>query len=111
MRATTALDALVQAVFTATESPRAFSLLESRCGNNLPFIRPDDLEYTELVFRIQCAALKASGGKMDRLESAVALAEKDWRDLLVGEGFGNSLTAHRHWANEQIARSCSIQCG
>jgi hypothetical protein len=49
------------------------------------------------VERIQCAALKASGGKLDKLYDAIALAQTDWRDLLVAAGFANDPRAHLDW--------------
>jgi len=38
---------------------------------------------TPLSERIQAALLIAAGGNLDRLLEAAALAETDWRDLLV----------------------------
>ena len=47
--------------------------------------------------RVQCAALKLSAGRMDGLYDAIALAQTDWRDLLVAAGFAEDTRAHKSW--------------
>ncbi|HEV2199940.1 MAG TPA: hypothetical protein VGR73_08965 [Bryobacteraceae bacterium] len=47
--------------------------------------------------RVRFAALKFSDGELEMLESAVKLAQTDWRDLLVATGFANDVGAHRKW--------------
>ncbi|HSF95772.1 MAG TPA: hypothetical protein VLA52_12165 [Thermohalobaculum sp.] len=47
--------------------------------------------------RVQCAALKLSEGRIDRLYDAIALAQTDWRDLLVAAGFAEGPRAHLAW--------------
>jgi hypothetical protein len=42
------------------------------------------------------AALKLSEGTITKLHSAVALGQKDWRDLLVAANFGTA-DAYRSW--------------
>ena len=42
------------------------------------------------------AALKLSEGTIEKLQSAVALGQKDWRDLLVAANFG-AADAYRSW--------------
>ena len=69
-------------------------ILQTQCGNNLPFLGPETPESLE---RVRFAALDLSAGRMDKLRDAVALANKDRRDLLVGAGFGESVDAHKHW--------------
>ena len=44
--------------------------------------------------RLRYAALKLSGGRLDALREAVELARIDWRDLLMGAGFGYDVHAH-----------------
>ena len=34
---------------------------------------------------------------MDKLYDAIALAQTDWRDLLVAAGFGDDVQAHKDW--------------
>lgn len=43
----------------------------------------------EGVERLQAAIVLSAGGSTSRLQEAVALAELDWRDLLVGAGLAN----------------------
>jgi hypothetical protein len=38
--------------------------------------------------------LRIHGGSLDRLWVAVEPAQSDWRDTLVGAGFGHDPTAH-----------------
>jgi hypothetical protein len=47
--------------------------------------------------RIRFAALKLSAGNLEALRSAVGLANRDWRDLLMAAGFGRDVDAHRSW--------------
>ena len=40
--------------------------------------------------RVQLAAIKLSGGSMSRLIEEIAVAQADWRDVLVAAGLENS---------------------
>ena len=51
----------------------------------------------EAYERIHCAALKLSEGRFDKLYDAIALAQTDWRDLLVVAGFAQRTDAHLDW--------------
>ena len=79
---------------------RAFvrEVLSDHCGRNLPFIEHSDEVKLE---RVQFAALKLSEGKLDKLDRAVALAKRDWRDLLVAAGFAEDINAHLSWLPAQ----------
>lgn len=84
----------VAALFVPAERDDASSILVSRCGDQLPGMAqasPHDLE------RIRFAALRLSRGRLRELKQAVALAETDWRDLLVAAGFAEDPTAHLRW--------------
>ena len=70
------------------------ALLEARCAARLPMIAKQGENGIE---RVRCAVLKLSEGKMDRLEHAVERANRDWRDVLVWSGFGQSASAHKAW--------------
>ena len=96
---------LVQKLFAPEQHQAAARLLEEECGNNLPFLAELDPYRLE---RFRFAALKLSGGRLSDLQTAVAVARQDWRDLLVAAGFANSLDAHKQWAAEAI-RSASRQ--
>jgi hypothetical protein len=69
-------------------------LLEEDCGAALPGTDNASAEFFE---RVQCAALKLSEGRVDRLYDAIALAQTDWRDLLVAAGFAEDIRAHKEW--------------
>jgi hypothetical protein len=69
-------------------------LLLHQCGNNLPLL--EKLNEIELE-RFRFAALKLSGGNIDKLREAIELAKKDWRDLLMASEFATDLTAHTRW--------------
>jgi hypothetical protein len=91
---------LVQALFPG-EAAQAAQLLVERCGQNLPFMQDRDEHQLE---RIRFAALKISGGSLQKLDEAIGIAQRDWRDVLVWAGFGNSLTEHERWAEQVLSR-------
>ncbi len=72
-------------------------LLLEQCGNKLPFLgRVDSTE----MDRFRFAVLKLSGGDWEKLQKAVELAKRDWRDLLVAAGFANDPESHTAWLPE-----------
>jgi hypothetical protein len=81
-------------LFRPKDRADAVELLVKECGNNLPFLEKLD-EYQLERFRF--AALKISGGDLNKLYRAVELAQRDWRDLLVAAGFGDDVEAHNRW--------------
>ena len=85
----------LEALFAGDDAELAAALLEAECGRNLPFCAAPDR--ARLIERIRIAALKLSAGKLDALESAVAMAKQDWRDVLVAAGFGEDTEAHLRW--------------
>jgi len=88
--------AIVRRLFDEPERALVADLLARECGTNLPFCQAwsgADLE------RVRFAVLKLSGGNVERLRRDIRLAQVDWRDVLVAAGFGNSLEAHRRWAD------------
>lgn len=84
----------LEQLFPQEQWPVAMALLESECGNSLPLIEKQGLEGIE---RVRCAALKLSEGSLEKLRTAVRVAQSDWRDVLVAAGFANSLVAHLVW--------------
>ena len=72
-------------------------MLRERCGDTLPFV---DASRTGLAERIRYAVLKLSGGRISELEHHVALAARDWRDVLLAAGFGHDPAAHLTWMPE-----------
>ena len=71
-------------------------LLARECGDNLPLTGPPSSTRTH--DRIRFAVLKLSEGDPTKLRDLVRHANRDWRDVLVWAGFGDSLTAHEEWA-------------
>ena len=84
----------IAALFPEVQQAEVARLLMTKCGKSLPF--RDMLGATGRE-RVQFAVLKISGGSMDRLVSAVELAQSDWRDAIVGAGFEDDLSAHSQW--------------
>lgn len=81
-------------LFPLSERALVRSILSEQCGHNLPFM--DHVDEAKLE-RFQFAALKLSEGKLDKLSRAVALAKRDWRDLLIAAGFAEDINVHRSW--------------
>ena len=84
----------IDILFPPDDREPAKALLYEQCGNNLPFQEKADMYELE---RFRFAALKYSDGDLGLLESAVRLAQQDWRDLLMATGFDNDVEAHRRW--------------
>jgi hypothetical protein len=57
--------------------------------------------------RLRFAALKVSDGKLALLESAVKLAQVDFRDLLMAADFGE-VDAHRKWQPKPVGEPSEI---
>ncbi len=85
----------IAALFPAERRAEVADLLVSRCGED-PFSSDRMAE----IERIRFAVLRISGGSIDRLRAAIALARIDWRDALVGAGFGDDTRAHLRWLAE-----------
>jgi hypothetical protein len=85
-------------LFPQSEQELVRLVLFEECGTNLPLIENADHAAVE---RIRFAALKLSGGQLDRLDQAIELAKIDWRDLLMAAGFGEDVYAHMSWLPEQ----------
>jgi len=85
---------ILRQLFPQASWKEAKLLLETECGDNLPFCEGSTKHSME---RIRFAALKVSDGDMDKLYEAVDLAQVDWRDLLIWAGFGEDIEAHNKW--------------
>lgn len=72
----------------------ASDLLARECGRKLPLCADST---DEALDRLRFAALKVASGDLERLREAVALANVDWRDLLVWAGFADDLSGHLRW--------------
>jgi hypothetical protein len=87
--------------FFASEDARreVRRLLETECAETLPFMSTGTSEDLE---RIRFAVLRESGGDLPRLRRAVEMAKVDWRDLLMGAGFGLQTDAHERWYEDHF---------
>jgi hypothetical protein len=89
--------AVIRRLFAAADQVGIEALLEQQCGAELPLTD----RWREPQFeRLWLAVLKLSRGDITRLHETMRHAQRDWRDVLVWSGFGNSLEAHRRWADE-----------
>lgn len=68
--------------------------METECGANLPGCQGLDARGVE---RLRYAALKLSEGSLTKLQRAIVLAQRDWRDLLVAADFADDVKAHTRW--------------
>lgn len=81
-------------LFSGSDQQAVARLLVDECGSTLPGCEastPASLE------RIRFALLKLSDGDVGKLLDAIALAQTDWRDLLVASGFAEDVQAHSRW--------------
>jgi hypothetical protein len=81
-------------LFPQEQRAAAIALLEAECGSHLPLI---ESQGADGILRVRCAALKLSEGSLEKLHTAVRVANQDWRDVLVAAGFGHSVREHLRW--------------
>ena len=86
---------VLRAVFPPNLWERVETTLMIDCGPVQVHSRDFDGEAMEPIW---LATLKLSDGSITAFENAVLLAQIDWRDVLLGAGFGNDLDAHIKWA-------------
>ena len=87
-------------LFPEDSQEEVISILQNDCGKNVL-----SSNYQNEIERIQLAALKMSNGEIESLYSAIALAQTDWRDLLMAAGFGENVKSHISWAKGFILAS------
>jgi hypothetical protein len=83
----------LEALFSPADRDQARTLLLEQCGENIPGWRG------AIPYRLQCAVLKLSDGKLDKLQEAIDLAKIDFRDVLMAADFGYS--EHETWWPEK----------
>jgi hypothetical protein len=84
----------IDAVFEESLRDSAKHLLREQCGMGLPLMHtaiPKDYD------RIRLAVIKLSGGTIEGLEQGIQESHIDWRDVLLGAGFGFDEMAHLNW--------------
>ncbi|HEV7902274.1 MAG TPA: hypothetical protein VGO96_00430 [Pyrinomonadaceae bacterium] len=98
---------IIRKMFPVGQQENIAELLIIECGNNLPGLEKSDEIQLE---RFRFAALKVSSGDVDELLKAIVLAQTDWRDLLVGESFAESVTEHskKLFENSRMTDFCLI---
>lgn len=84
----------IQILFPPSQWSVVEDLLESRCGDNLPFVEPS---HARLAERIRFAVLKLSQGDLAELQRQIEEAHVDWRDVLMAADFGGDSSAHGRW--------------
>lgn len=83
-------ESLIELLFTERDQEEARFLLSQIEGD----VRSNE--------RIQIAAIRWAGGSLTKLAGAVDQTNWDWRDLLMGAGFGHDIKAHINWAQDQL---------
>jgi hypothetical protein len=69
-------------LFAPAEQERARAILVQECGTNIPGWNAAGLE------RLRFAVLRLSDGRLDRLQTAVNKAKRDFRDVSMAADFG-----------------------
>ncbi len=85
----------VLTLFKTADVDGAERLLAHECAENLP-MNSNDATPARLE-RVRFAAIRVSGGSLDRLREAIRLAQIDWRDLLIAADFALRVDAHERW--------------
>ena len=88
---------IVHDFYKSREALEVCDMLETECGTEALYFRGWSPEQME---RIHFAVLKLAKENSMDLDSAIQLAQLDWRDLLMSAGFGNDTKAHEIWAKE-----------
>jgi len=84
------IESLIDLLFTESDQEEVRFLLSQIEG---------DVRGSE---RIQIAAIKSSNSDTTELAACIDEANRDWRDLLMGAGFGHDVNAHIKWARDQL---------
>jgi len=86
---------LIDNIFDDELSECAQNLLSQECTKAI--LSCDSWDESQLE-RIWFAAIKISGGDLDKLMDAIVLSQVDWRDLLISAGFADNLDSHNKWS-------------
>ncbi len=85
---------IIDALFSVKEAEIIESTLLEKCSTNIPGCEDWSQENME---RVWLSVLKLSSGNIEKFESAIILANTDYRDLFMAAGFGDDLEAHKQW--------------
>jgi hypothetical protein len=86
------------ALFAEKDTAQAQQLLEE-CTDNPRLLRDVMRQGAD---RILFAMIRLSDGDLGRLQDAIALFQRDWRDLLMASDFGHSIHAHETWRPRRL---------
>jgi len=85
---------IIESLFLIDHHKEIKELLLKDCSNNLSGCNDWSQENLE---RVWFSVLKISEGNMEKLYSAISLAQTDYRDLFMCAGFGHDADAHKKW--------------
>jgi len=85
---------IIIALFSVKDAEKVASTLLEKCSTNIPGCQGWSQENIE---RVWLSVLKISGGNIEKFESAITLANTDYRDLFMAADFGYDLEAHKQW--------------
>ena len=88
------VEAVIAKIIAVEDQDVVRSLIEEQCGDNLPLTNKGGSD------RIRLAVLKLTKGDPNEVLTYIALAQLDWRDLLVAADFAHDTGAHLLWAKE-----------
>ena len=75
------------------------ALVES-VSESIPFC---ENQTPEGMDRIRFAVVKLVASNTGNLDRAINLSQTDWRDLLMGAGFGYDIDQHNAWYDQNVA--------
>lgn len=84
----------IKTLFSADEQESVKELLLADCSNNVAGCGKWSQTHLE---RVWLSVLKISEGSIEKLYSAIALAQTDYRDLFMSANFGHDTQAHKKW--------------
>ena len=85
---------IIGLLFKSDQARIVEEILLDDCSRNISSCNDWEVESLE---RIWISVLKISSGDMRKFESAVKLANTDYRDLFMTAGFGYDSEAHKKW--------------
>jgi replicative DNA helicase len=90
---------IAHSLFSRAQAIELCEILRSRCSGKDVHSAHFSAEEME---RIHLSVLKLVGENAMDVESAIRLAQTDWRDLLMTADFGE-IEAHDRWAREHVS--------
>ncbi|TMN99309.1 hypothetical protein [Pseudoalteromonas sp. S558] len=85
---------IIGLLFKSDQAKIVEKILSDDCPRSISSCNDWEAEFLE---RIWISVLKISSGDMKKFESAVKLANTDYRDLFMAAGLGYDSEAHKKW--------------